>query len=204
MPIPERRANDTPKSYAALCDYAAMGAGRSLSILAEKYRGRTDLVPTRQESRLGYWSAKYDWAARVQAYDNAILADEEQARAAIRAARRLELEESDWAHGALLRQKVAEIALELPKFIRRTVQRIEKDGAVTEVITLALNAGPGELARAMKLASELQRLSVGEPTEHTLHEHEWIDSAASTLDRKLLPDVAESEAAGVPGESDER
>ena len=29
MPPPERRTSDTPRSYAALCDYIAMGPARS-------------------------------------------------------------------------------------------------------------------------------------------------------------------------------
>jgi hypothetical protein len=167
MPPPERRASDTPRSYAALCDYAAMGAGRSLSLLAKAYRDRTDVVPTKQESRLGYWSAKDDWQARVATYDAAILAEAEAQRGAIRARRRAELEDRDWSEGLALRDRVLELLAEMPRFLKHTETEIKQGGELVKVITLALKAGPGELARALELASKLQRLSVGEATEQS-------------------------------------
>lgn len=67
----------------------------------------------------------------------------------------------------------------MPKFKRESIQRIERTDpltkvvTITEVITLALKAGPGELAKAMEIASKIQRLSVGQPTEiHALVERE--------------------------------
>jgi hypothetical protein len=178
MPPPERRASESPAAFRAFCDYTVMGSGgkrRSIRELADYYAGQSasgslaDRPPTLSVKTLFGWSMRYDWDERSVAWDQQQQIDEEAARQAIRAQRRVELEEADWQHGSMIRQKVAEIVAELPRFIRRTVQRIEKDGQVTEVITLALNAGPGELARALELASKLQRLSVGEATDHTRH-----------------------------------
>lgn len=168
MPPPERRPADTPRSYAALCDYAALGAGRSLEKLVQVYTSSgTGKPPTRHRATLGVWSSAHDWQVRVAAYDQAIQADEEAARQAIRAQRRVELEEADWATGSDLRKQCEAMLAEMPRFLRHTETEVKQGGELVKVITLALKAGPGELARALKLASELQRLSVGEPTERT-------------------------------------
>lgn len=164
-----RTKNDTVKSYAALLDYAAMGPARSLSLLATAYRDRTDVVPTRQESRLGFWSAKHDWQQRVAVYDAAAAADAEADRAELRQQRRRQLEDLDFSQGMDLRMRCAELLAEMPRFIRHTENEIRQNGELVKVITLALRAGPGELARALKLASEIQRLSVGVATEHIEH-----------------------------------
>ena len=144
-----------------------MGAGRSLSKLAESYRHRTESVPTRQESTLGKWSAVYDWQNRIQAADDAERAEAEAQRAAIRAARRAELEDLDYNQGMDLRMRCAELLAEMPRFLRHTESEVRQNGELVKVITLALKAGPGELARALELASKLQRLSVGEATERS-------------------------------------
>lgn len=188
MPTIERRPSDTPRAHHALLDYAAMGAGRSLSILAEKYRGRTDVVPTRQESRLGYWSAKYDWQARVAEYDRQVEAEIEAARAVIRAQRRVELEEADWSTGGALRERCAELLAEMPRFLRHTESEVRTNGELVKVITLALKAGPGELARALESASKLQRLSVGAATDiHKLLESE-LGAILDLLQSQLTTD----------------
>lgn len=173
VPTPDRRASDTPRSYAALCDYAAMGAGRSLEKLAERYRSVTGTVPTQRRTTLADWSRSGDWQARVAAYDADVQAELEAERAEIRKARRIALEEADWHEGEKLRAWVQELLAEAPKFLRRTETEITQNGEIVKIITLALTAGPGELARALKLASDVQRLSVGEPTEiHKMVESE--------------------------------
>lgn len=173
MPPPDRRATDTPRSYMALCDYAAMGPGRSIDKLLQVYTSHgTGKPPTRHRATLGVWSSTHDWQARVEAYDLALFQAEEQDRQAIRRARRLQLENQDWHDGEALRARVSELLAEMPRFLRRSETQIEQGGELVRVITLALSAGPGELARALKVASELQRLSVGEPTGHVQHSGE--------------------------------
>ena len=189
MPPPEHRANDTPRSYAALVSLAAMGPGRSL----EKYRLTTGKSPAylRQLER---WSSDHDWQNRIIEYDRAIAAAEEAQRAQIRAKRRIDLENADWETGKAIRDLAQSILLELPKFKRDSVQRIErtdpltKQITITEVITLALKAGPGELAKALELASKLQRLSVGEATDiHKLVESE-LGAMLDLLQSQLTPE----------------
>lgn len=72
-----RCAGETRRASAALADYAAMGSGRSLRGLAQQYHEsgtKRSLFST-----LAKWSVKYDWQARVSAYDA-------QQQAAVRAA----------------------------------------------------------------------------------------------------------------------
>ena len=191
-----KRDGDTPRSYAALLDYAAMGAGRSLAKLAAAYRNHTGVgtaPPTRQESTLGAWSASHAWAERVAAYDAVCAAEGEAERAARRRQRRAALEEADHADGAALRAFVMDALREAPKFLRRSEQIVEANGERVKVITLALAAGPGELARALKEASALQRLSLGEATEiHRMVETELeaaLDRLAHTLDEETFARV---------------
>lgn len=69
---------ETPQAAKAYDDYWAMGDGRSLSKLAERYRNATEGVPTHQESRLHIWSQQHGWQARVRAKqdEQAAAADE--------------------------------------------------------------------------------------------------------------------------------
>src|SRR5262245_30913736 len=78
-----RRPTDTPKSWQALCDYAAMGPERSL----EKYRQITGKSPAflRQLER---WSVAHDWQDRVATYDETLALEERAAREAALAERR--------------------------------------------------------------------------------------------------------------------
>jgi hypothetical protein len=78
----ERRADDTVKSYAALCDYCAMGSARSLEQLHERYRSGTDPVPTRRLTSLKDWSRSQDWQARARAYDDMLQQEAQEAHTA--------------------------------------------------------------------------------------------------------------------------
>jgi len=181
MPVIERLRTDTPKSYAALCDYAAQGPGRSLEKLRQQIGGRS-------VRWLEQWSSAHHWGVRCSAYDQQAQAELEEQRGVVRAARRAELEDRDWQQGMALRDAVASLLAEVPRFLRRSVSRVDQGGKEIEVITVALATGPGELARALKLASELQRLSVGEPTEiHRLVETE-LRATLDLLENNLSPE----------------
>lgn len=195
MPLPDRRPSDTPRSYAALCDYCAMGPTRSIDKLVQVYTSSgIGTPPTRHRATLGVWSSAHAWVERAAAYDAAVEAAEEQQREKIRAERRKQVEELDWESGNALREATRAILSELPRFIRQSISRVErvdpltKATTITEVITLALKAGPGELAKAMEIASKIQRLSVGEATEiHKLVETE-LGAMLDLLQSQLTPE----------------
>lgn len=103
-------------------------------------------------------SLKWDWASRAKDWAK----EDMQERQRIWQKRREALFDADWETGSNLR-KVASDFLEQIKMHKEIARGFsEEDG--TETITLAVNITPGELARLMKTASELQRLGVGEPT----------------------------------------
>lgn len=199
MPPPERRATDTPRSYAALVDLYAMGAGRSMEKLVDRYRNGADAVPpTRRLTTLKDWSRSGAWVERITTADDADQAEAERDRAAIRAQRRAELEDRDWAEGSALRDRALELLAEMPRFLRHTESEVRQNGELVKVITLALKAGPGELARALKVASELQRLSVGEPTERNsvTITNEWVFDPTEATNTP----AADQAAAPIPDE----
>lgn len=169
MPAIDRRDTDTARSYAALCDYAAMGAGRSLDKLRQAYGRNTAYVRV-----LEGWSAKHDWQARCTAYDAAQRAEDDAARALLRAERRAALEDADWTTGEAIRAQALSVLEEVPKFVRKTERETMVNGETIRIITLALVASPGVLAQALKVASELQRLSVGVATEQ-IDTHQTIE-----------------------------
>jgi len=183
MSPPDRRASDTPRSYAALCDLAAMGPGRSL----EKYRLTTGKSPAylRQLER---WSSDHDWMARLVAYDTSVVQSDDAARASVRAQRRAALEEADWQTGSDLRARCAELLAEMPRFLRRTEVETRQNGELVKIITLALKAGPGELARALETASKIQRLSVGEATEIHKQVESELEKVLDKLQSQLSPE----------------
>jgi len=78
--------------------------------------------------------------------------------------RKLELMEADWGTGGTLRS----VALRFLEVIQthKELSRVTKEDG-TEVVTLAVNIAPSHLAQLLKTASDLQRLSLDQPTAIT-------------------------------------
>lgn len=85
--LPEQGTGEGKKAYAAFCDYALLGAGRSLASLVKTYQSYTKPAPPTKHLRtLKGWSSLYQWQNRVTAYDKAIQTELETAAAAARRA----------------------------------------------------------------------------------------------------------------------
>ena len=116
------------------------------------------------------------------------------------------MEDADWEHGRKLRQKVEEYIDELSRFKQRRVQTIDDDGNEVRIITVELDASIAELARALKYASDLQRLSTNEPTDNIdirggallseiIREMDnLVPAGESETDRESLDDTTEETA----------
>lgn len=66
----ERQPSETDKAVQACNDYLRMGAGRSLSLLAQKYTENDQKrPPTKAEGTLKDWSTTYGWVERASLYD---------------------------------------------------------------------------------------------------------------------------------------
>lgn len=98
----DRQKNETNKAYSAFCVYRNMGTRRSLSkavtemfpnISADKY--------TTKIRGLGFWSSKYTWVKRVEAWD---AFQEQEFRKEMEVARR-EMAERQVAYGRAMQAK---------------------------------------------------------------------------------------------------
>src|SRR5258707_2612204 len=75
-------AGETPRARQAWADYVALGPGRSLDQLAERYQTATGSAPTRRIGTLKRWSGVFDWQDRLQAIANEQVAAATTAEAA--------------------------------------------------------------------------------------------------------------------------
>jgi hypothetical protein len=197
-----RILGESKQANKALMDYAEMGGRRSIRDLFEFYskqklsENQADNPPTGKISTLWTWSARHKWQERVARFDEIEKREREQKRIQEREERRRLLEEADWEDGQQLRQRVLEFLEELPKFLKTSEQTkveevIDKVTGqsikqVTKVIVTKLNTSLPQLAQAMKVASELQRMATDSPTSRTEHtESGEVSDARERLISKL-------------------
>lgn len=65
----ERAPGETGKAVQACNDWLRLGPGRTLRVLAAKYRKTPQNSPTDSPGTLAKWSQSYGWAIRAEAYD---------------------------------------------------------------------------------------------------------------------------------------
>jgi hypothetical protein len=147
-----RQPGETLRAYAAFLDYVRLGEGRSLRrLLAQythgenrersEYKPGTARPPTRRFATLAEWSAKYGWQERLAAYK----AERAQHEQAVWEERRRAVREADWSLGWQLRE-----------LVQRLLAQTELDADA--------------LLKALKLASELQRLAAEVPPPKQTHD----------------------------------
>jgi hypothetical protein len=147
MAMIARQASDTPKSYAALCDYIAMGGARSLDTLAERYRSGADPAPpTRRLTSLKDWSRAQDWQARARAYDDMLALEASAAHTAQYIA-------SLEAH----RKRAQDAGEGVYIVAAKLLQRMNKELDTLEITPATL----GVLLRAFQCALDLEAHSLG-------------------------------------------
>lgn len=136
-----RLPGETGRAYAAFVDYVRLGEGRSLRRLLaayvhgekrvqSEYKASTEKPPTRRFATLAEWSVKHAWQERLAAYQ----AERARHEQAVWEERRRAVREADWALGLRLRQ-----------LVERMLTDADLDAEA--------------LLKALKLASELQRLA---------------------------------------------
>lgn len=191
-----RAKGETAVSNAALRDYALMGPGRSLAKLRQKYGDRTAEIesPTLSLRVLERWSSRYDWQARIVRFE------ELQAETELEKweERRRQLAENDWQHGGELRQKVLDFLRELPRFVTTSEAEMIRDGQRIRVITVALNTTLSQIAQALKVADDLQRLAADEPTAH----FQFSGAALDAIIERELARLAYGRQAGAGSSAD--
>jgi hypothetical protein len=160
-PAWHKRINESAKAHAAFKAYCELGPSRSLRALGQKLGKSVALYEQ--------WSARFEWVARVAAWDEH---QEEIDRKAKEAAMKAEAEkwarrqaavrENDWALAEALRKK-AEAMLDYP-----IAKKTTTDGGATVHIH-PQKFSLGSAARMIEVASKLARLASGAPTEHLEH-----------------------------------
>ena len=179
---------ETAAANMALRDYTAMGVKRSLDALLAEYSVQlarfTDKTqaakpPTTNKSTLTGWSFRYSWVLRVTCYDELENERRTNEDRELWLGRRAELRKADWDQGDKLRKLTDEMLAVASKYVVKsrsfspgTPTVVDKKGNViskgkpdTQTLNIALNEAI--LPRIAKLASDMQRLAAGEPTEHT-------------------------------------
>jgi hypothetical protein len=143
----EQQARESNKAFAAFSVYLSQGPERSLAKAGEKL-GKSKVMMEK-------WSRRYDWPARVAAYNaHMALVEREGAEAMLRekgvdwARRYQELREAEWQE----RRSLLALAAEVRK---RWMEREQKCGTLEGY------------ARLLELASKLGRSACEKPTERT-------------------------------------
>jgi hypothetical protein len=134
----ERQNNESSKAYAAFCVYRDLGPERSL----DKALSVANKKPTNRR-HWSRWMEKYRWYERAQAYDDYI--------------ERKERKEKEKA----ILEKADEMADRHVKLAKAFQQRIAQ--ALQQIDPAQLS--PSDMAKWLDVATKLERLSIGEPTE---------------------------------------
>jgi len=189
---------ETAKAYAAFLDYVQMGPGRSLKKLCERYRGQTagevgvKNPPTQRLATLETWSTRFQWQARLAAYET----ERQQRALAVWEQRQAEVRAADWEAGDALRKLAADILAETPQFLKTTRRMVkgEQGQPVREVITIGLDARL--ILEALGLASKLQRQAAEVAPVAQRHEHTGQGGGAIRVtDLSVLPEMTPNMAA---------
>lgn len=143
-PLARRVPGEGKRANAALRDYAAMGAARSLRALLERYVQRaTSLGATRPPTVLWRticsWSQRQNWVARVDAYDSDI---QQQSRLAQIAA------------VADMNERHVNLARAMMGIVARRLLTLQPE-----------DLSPADTVRWAEALSKLERLARGEATE---------------------------------------
>jgi len=173
----QRATGESDKALGAFLDFVDLGPGRSLLLLGDgynyllkkthpqygffksRYYNKHKAPPTKSHGTLKGWSGKYEWQARMARITEIRTAE----RAAIRDARREELEEANWQDGLELRRKCMEFVTAMDEFKKTVAKTVEtEDGEKQTLIYVELNTTVAQLAQALKTAEELQRHAINE------------------------------------------
>ncbi len=140
--MPEQNdPQETPEAAAGYAEYAAMGQGRSLEGLVQQ-RVQNGSKASRRLATIKEWSSKYNWQERIKLYDAAQIERER-----------------------VKRQKAIDAMNDRHAMIGTTQQAkaIEQIKALIE----AKSFGSMAAVQLLKLATDLERVARGAPTERS-------------------------------------
>lgn len=161
----ERQPKETDEAYQAWRTYCEMGPERTHERVAKKLRKSRKMVST--------WAARWDWKARIVAWDNEAAERERKAadQAALEKARALadrqeKVQEASWD----IAQKLHAKAMEMLAFpLSRQTVRDTKDGKKRTIIIEPMAWKLGDIARLAEVSDALSRLATGMSTSRAEH-----------------------------------
>jgi hypothetical protein len=136
----EQQARESSKAFAAFSLYLSLGPQRSLAAVAQKL--------AKSQQLLKRWSTKFEWPARVQAYDAHLAIVEREAAEALARA------------NAAVREKRKQQVLDEEWELHNDAIRAGKE-ALKRFYEKGKGATLGDIARMLELASTLGRLATG-------------------------------------------
>jgi hypothetical protein len=163
---------ESPRAQQAWADYLALGELRSLAALVAEYQSRTTAVPTRQLSRLKFWSTTFDWQGRLAT----ITADAVAAAEAQEAAYRHEVLTTGYAQSHERIATLNELASILHEELttkgprnRRWVRDVKQVGSGEDAERVDIERFNGaEVAQLRGLLDDIAK-ELGERKEHVEH-----------------------------------
>lgn len=160
-----RIKRETIRAHRAFLDYLEMGPGRSLRILFAEYRQHldnetaTEEPPTKRFRTLARWSTRWQWQARLAAWQD-IVRKEREAKWKRRAT---EQREWEWSASRQLIERFEQM-MRFPLH-EQTVSKVDEEGKPIITIVKPVKWTQRDTVAVAKVAAELARLAAAMETE---------------------------------------
>ena len=140
----EQQPRESDKAFAAFKVYLELGPQRSLAVAAKKLG--------KSKNMLEQWSRKFDWVARVQAYNAQLAQREREAIESLAVAKAVEWERLQEP----VKREAWEEATKTIEMVRKAREKWMKEGRLP---------GWEGMARMLELAFKLKQFATGMPSE---------------------------------------
>lgn len=200
----EQQPGETSQAYRAARIYFDLGPGRTLLLTTQKVATasesprRPTKAPRSPSGSIKGWAKQWRWAKRAQAFDQTLDSAGDQARiaerenqATVQERRRAQVIEDGWIAAQQTKVKAIQM-LHGPLYETTTETTRSPDGTTVTVVTqIPTNWRIRDAAVLLRLASDLERLSLGMPTRvevpRSTPEAPPVDQAQADLDNGRVP-----------------
>lgn len=163
-----QRPDEKDLWYYRFRDYLLLGPERTLTEIANKWRKSKGKKSSKQSPGAWYtYKRQYEWDERASLFDKAVSEIENN----IWALRQTEIMNREWGMANDLFKRFEKmLAFPLEEITRDTIQQNGK--VINRTIIKPVKWSHSTMIQVAKAVSEMGRLAVGMPTEHTLQEGE--------------------------------
>jgi hypothetical protein len=205
----DRRPDEPSRAHTALCDYAALGPGRSIDKLLvawaeRRNQGDTSAPPTARRNTLVAWSVRHDWPTRVAAYDEGQARAQLAQREAERSRRAVEIADRGWEVGRMAIDRAHELLAQTGIETTQTEETVMDPETGRRMVKVTIREAPKgsyrDIAALLKVGLEAARLAAGEATDRLdvqvrLRTPEELERMTVEEKRAYLRDLARARAA---------